>query len=368
MKKIEIFCAGSLPKYQPYMAKLEEVLQQLNVDYQFNCWLRKSTSQAKLDDQASSRVKSLYYNGYEGSKWLVLHYLVWMLKIFFYTLTQFPKDNIAFVSRIDSALPFYLAAKLRNLQYVFLDRDCMHLSYKWPAPLKRLIKYIETKVAAAALKHVIPGQSRNFTHKDNVVIIPNSPHSITLQKAQAIASTLRRDDALTVYINGWLKPTRGIGFIAEAVEKLSQNANIKFIVAGEVASPEGQRLISLSNVNYLGNLDNAQALAYYYISDIILAFYDPSLEINRKAEPNKWFDCLMLNKLFITNSEIETAQIWLEKECCLGIEYNDSDALVTKLQYFAANRHELEKMVNKVAKFTIEPWDTAMRELISQLT
>jgi len=363
---IEIVGIGGALKSQPYFAKLEEVLITQGRDYKYSCWQRANAPDY-FSKEDSSRIQLLYSSGREGSRTLVINYIIWMVILFKHYLLS-PKSTLYIVSRFDAAFPLYLLKSIFPIRYIYLDRDALFMSHRWGKLTQNIIRRIEKRIAIAALYHVVPGQSRNFTKSKNVRVVENSPHTKFMSAAsRSRYFSLCKPSDLTVYVNGWLVETRGLSMILEAAQCLNTTKQpVNFIVAGNIACDAAAKLINLPNVEYFGVLDNVDALALYSRCHLALCFYDPGIEINRNAEPNKWFDCAAWSIPFVTNRGIATAQRWVDASVAFPIAYDDSKELYSLLCDLSVDKSKIAKCAAAFREIPVIPWDVAMTEVINE--
>ena len=96
------------------------------------------------------------------------------------------------------------------------------------------------------------------------------------------------------------------------------------------------------------------------------AFYDPALEINRLAEPNKWFDCAALEIPFFTNPGLFTSAPFEQRQACFLADYGDGAQLARELLRIDADRSLLETRRQGLRQMRYEAWDTAMARVIAE--
>ncbi len=272
-----------------------------------------------------------------------------------------------FCSRLDAAVPCALAAALAGCRYVFLDRDKLSKSYAWPKPARWVIERLESFVGRRAMLHVVPGASRVTTgDADNVRIVRNTPHSDVIAQAWRLRETIpSRQGRLRVLVSGLISPERGATMALHAYEALA-GQDIEFIAAGRLLGADAQRLAEKLGPAYRGIVSNEEALAMLLASDIVLALYDPALEINRLAEPNKWFDCAALQVPFITNRGLETSTPFEELDACFLCDYGDGPALAALLRKLADQPELLQDKREALAAMRFEAWDQAMARIVGE--
>lgn len=366
--KNKIVCIGNGPvmSFTPYMAKLALTLEGMNLRAKFLTWQRLSDKTTATDPSCID-VEVLMFKGRSdtSSASLVMLYLLWMFKLFFFILKS--DDTHYICSRFENCFPIWLASKFRKLNYIYADRDALHSTYNWPKVIKWFIKWLESKISLAAKVHLIPGQSRDFTNGTNVKVVPNLPSTWILETAKDIYKSRGRiteDGILTVYINGWLAPTRGRVHILNALSSAKLKNSVKFIIAGEMQEEHIKSFEKQINVRYLGRLSSEEALSYYYDADVVVSLYDPSIEINTKAEPNKWWDCAVTRTPFITNFGIDTLEQFTDLVEYELIDYTDVHSLETCLLYYAGKNREKNSIITK-DDMSVELWDNQVLDIIN---
>lgn len=347
------------------MNKLIEVFDQQNIRFTFWGWNRGREKKEKMYP-----VKHLWHGGGFSNKSLFLHYPLWIINIFLNSLISLKKNDIVLAVALDVALPVYLASKIKGFKYIFYDPDNFSLTYNLKGIFKKIIDGIERVVARKSIHHILPIESRYEYNDDNIVIFPNFPLDSELKKARKILSgnliedidlsKIKSESRLKIYINGRMVPRRGSEWLARVFEKLDPNKFL-ILVAGDIyCNVLTETLNNLSNVIKFPRLLNFQALSLYYISDLVLAFYDPILPINRKAAPNKWWDCVATNTPFISNSEIETLKPFKEKNACFTVDYNDFDQLFSLLNSLSNDRKKINDIKQELLHFSIQSWEEKM--------
>lgn len=135
----------------------------------------------------------------------------------------------------------------------------------------------------------------------------------------------------TIYCGGWISQTRGIGEICEAASQIN---GIELIIAGFGQAEIYYKKLyeKYKNIHFVGLLSKEDSLIQTHKSDLICAFYDPKIPINRLASPNKLFDAMMCGRPILSNSEaVPVAKVINEEKCGILIPYADIDQIVTAI-------------------------------------
>ena len=361
--KFSLVAVGSKVEAFPYLYKLSTILLGIG-DLEYIYWGRdrhEDTNKIK-----GIKYKRIFHFSPNNKLMLLLGYFVWISSLIYYFLFKADSSRLYFVSRLDTAIAIYIASILRkSYRFVYLDRDAYHMTYRLGI-FRGLIKGIEKHIAGHAVFHFIPGKSRDFTGGENVRVIENTPNKGFYNMALKKSTNLSKDARFTIYVNGWLVDTRGASGILRLAKMLDPN-EYRIIVAGPIECESIKALTDMPVSKYLGQMNNIDSLSYYFVSDVVLSFYDPSIEINRKAEPNKWFDCVFTNTPFIANYGIDTVEIFVEIGLCELVTYNNADALLAKIINMKSRRRVTMYEANQyVEDLGVNFWDDKVIRVIGE--
>lgn len=348
---IVIYPLSSLKK-RTRLAKLAEVATNMGITVTSWCWERLP-GEAKDDLALPLGEKHVLLRGGGWSNPnLKYWYFLWMLRVFWGTLRTRPQKTV-YCLGFESAFPVWVASWLTKTTYIFDDADRFSMIIRLPGPLQTLLRYLERKTSENSMTHIIPGKERyEFTNAKQFVI-KNTPDKETIEKSKHI-TVPRPDPQLVIYVNGWLKATRGISTLIKVAEQLQANTKIHFLVAGSLEDEAAKQFVKLSNVTYLGQVDNATALAGYRSCDLVFTFYDPAIPINKYAESNKWGDALFFGIPVIVNDEVLTADFLRKSNACISVPYHDSTQLTTLLLGFANDTTALSKLRSSITQLRKE--------------
>ena len=277
-------------------------------------------------------------------------YPLWMLRVFLFVLFS-PNRQVFHCLGWETAFPATLASIVRRHKVLFDDADRFSMVLGLRGTLRTLIMALEDWTAARAVLHIIPSQSRYPKSVRTDFVLPNTPTAKDLKLAAAAA--IEKPAQFVVYANGWLPETRGALLIAEAFRRFAEDkADVALLIAGFIPDEIHETVTGMKHVIYRGELPQAEALSLYQISDVLMTLYDPDVEINRYAEPNKWGDALCFGVPFIVNSEVETARNFADAGVAFTIPYGDPDALAALLSDLYAKP---ERLLAAVEKFSDLP-------------
>jgi hypothetical protein len=321
-------------------------------DFEIELWKKKGSKKSEYNEKDISKTY----------KYKSVEYLVWMTDLFFRLLFRRNKKLI-FVSGYESALIVYLISLIRGGEFIYDNPDNFYQSKNLPKSIRNIVLWIDRKIINKAKTTIVPDKSRipGYNIDDNrFIIIKNFPSHHDSKIAKEVG--LKKQHKLVLYTNGWLVPTRGLDMMTDFIMKLEKGLDLQIKITGKKEGL-GESILNSSYVNYIGVVNATTSLAHYYTSDVILTFYDPALEINRKASPNKWGDALITQTVPILNSEIETTSHYFPEGGYFAVNYNDSDALYKLIKSLYNDRTLLENKQQELKQNPIYYWEDQMDKL-----
>lgn len=368
-----IICSAGYMEERVRLNKLKEILLTKKEDFSYWGWLR-GNKYKKINVEYT--INHLWVGGGYANKFLIFHYPVWILLVFLKALYLKKNDHVYAVG-LDVAVPVYLASKIKNFKYIFDNPDNFSLTYNLKGKKKDYVEHIEKIIAKNANYHIIPSEARFPKLFGNEIYIPNFPLESEYLKALQIyndsqkstfnTNDIKNDKRFKIYINGRITPQRGSKWMSKVIDKLDENLFL-IIVAGDINCADLKKILkSKSNTLVYERLPNYEALSIYLMVDIVYAFYDPSIPINVKAEPNKWWDCVKCQVPFVSNSEIETLQIFKEKKACFDIQYNNVDSLLKLMIYIEKNKVVLHTVKENLNKLNSTDWKISIENVLNNL-
>jgi len=296
-----------------------------------------------------------------------LYYLAWMIRVFVALVVRAPRR--VYCLGLETALPAWAASRLRSrISYVFDDADRLVMLWSLPALVEKLIGFLERRVSAVSVAHIVPTLERYDYRTNKLHEIGNTPEREQVEEARRLAGA-RRDDRLQVYVNGWLNNSRGLALIDGAAERLDREGEQKVVfnvAVGRVTGPE-KGFLSRGNVNHLGSLTHTQSLAEYLANDVVLTFYDPAVRVNRYALPNKWGDAVAMGTPIILNEGIRTARVLVASGAAFVVPFDDPVALATLLRTLHSDPDRLASARAAIAGMAdaYVPFDEAIRPVMA---
>lgn len=314
--------------------------------------IEREKEETELDFTIDKKI-ILNGGGYGGSKVKAMYFL-WMFKVFLFSFTIKSKDTV-WALGFESAFPLLFASKMKGYKVYFDDADRFSMLFNFPKVLTKIVQYLEKITSRNVCKHIIPVRERYDFSSKKFQVLQNNPSESEVKQGEEIYKSmqwLQKD--IVININGWLGNGRGMIIALELANNLQEYDSIGFILAGKLDCDAAKELSKRKEVQYLGEVNNATALASYFASDFVFTYYDPKNPINRYAASNKWGDALMTGTGIIVNKEVETAQIFRNENCAISFNYDDVNSLTEKFRLLLNNRDEVNKIKNNIVDLSIK--------------
>ncbi len=137
------------------------------------------------------------------------------------------------------------------------------------------------------------------------------------------------DQALRIAVIGSLHTNRGIGILREALE---QAGPVQLELAGWYTDRASEALGEQAYSRFHGVLGMQDALRLIASCDLVFCFYNPEIENNIHASPNKVYEAVCMGKRCIINSESIISDWVTENGFGYACAYADSAALAAILR------------------------------------
>ena len=265
-----------------------------------------------LDRRTDHRGMSCDYimRGWGYASWsLVFGLPLWCLKLFWFYLLS----NVETIHAVDfdAAFPAALAGLFRKKNVIYDIEDNFELRHAFPRSIKAALQLLSRWVARRSAcilvsdRNRIAGGLEEFQQK--IAVVPNCP----VDRRTDHPRTPEPGKLVVAAFGMHLTSTRGVALLIAAAAKVP---GVTILAAGRLVEPWlEERLRSSPQVQYLGVLPQDETLRLTCDTDLVFAFYDPSIEINRRASSAKWYDAMMAGRPVLSNQEIMNAP-WIEQE------------------------------------------------------
>jgi glycosyltransferase involved in cell wall biosynthesis len=301
--------------------RVEKIVRSLSKKYSIIIfgWDREATHSPWEFVERKIIIKRLKLRAPYGKKQLVLCYPLFWMWVFCNLLIYRPK--IIHSCDLDSLIPSYVFKIIFSVKLVFdsFDRYAMafipygcHALYEFVNTFEEILSRNTDALITVSKERL--STFGEYKPKHSVVIM-NCSEDILDREKRDKSPTDPYDNLVVTYTGGI---ARGRGLLL--LESIIQNLNgIRLILAGRVCDDIINQLLRNPNVQYIGLLKHDEALELQKSADVIPLLYDPAIPINRVANPNKFFEAMMLGVPVITNV---CREIVNTVGCGLVVEYN----------------------------------------------
>jgi len=268
-------------------------------------------------------------------------------------------------------IPAIILKWFKRVPFVFEVRD------QWPEiPIElgiiknrimiRLLLWLEKTIYkhSSAIVALSPGMAdgikKVLKKEKSVTVIPNSC-DVDVFRPDIDGSDIRESHGwsgkLVMLHFGAMGKTNGLDFVIDTAEKLKDNPDIYFILAGDgnrkSVLVERIKRLGLTNIEILNSrpkTELAGLVAACDVSMVVFANY-PVLENN---SANKFFDSLSAGKPVLLNYSGWQRKILEDNNAGFGCDQFDIDKFVDKVLYFHSHRDRLQQMGQNARRVAVE--------------
>lgn len=271
-------------------------------------------------------------------------------------------------------IPAIILKLLKRVPFVFEVRD------QWPEiPIElriiqnkimiKLLLWLEKIIykQSAAIVALSPGTAERvrkvLTEETPITVIPNSS-DIDVFRPDVDGSAVRKthgwDGNLVLLHFGAMGRANGLNFIIDAAQRLTSNADIRFVLAGDGSEKqillERAKHLGLRNIEILDSMSKlvlSKFVAACDVAMVIIANY-PILENN---SANKFFDSLSAGKPVLLNYSGWQKKILEDNTAGFGCDLGNLDEFVEKVLYLNSHRKMVEQMGQNARRVALEKFD-----------
>ena len=198
--------------------------------------------------------------------------------------------------------------------------------------------------------------------QSKVKIVRNTPSNATYEKPKNFLN-----NSVNLFYGGWLDFGRGIKEMVELTKKIP---NSKLTLAGEGSEEVLEYIKNQENIEYLGLINNKDALMLTKDSHFVIGIYNPKNLINRYAASNKVAEALAIGRPIIINKEMEITKIFSESSAAVIAEFGDTDSWAKQIVKFQHDYEEYLKASLSARDVYNEhyKWSEARKTLIKVLS
>lgn len=253
---------------------------------QWGCW---GTTQPEY---VSANV--LDYRPKVGFLSFVYSYPIFMVACFFFALRRLRIGDIVVCIDLETALPGWLAARLRGAQVHFDIADPFDMAK--PVPCKPLFRWLEKCVAAASDLVTVPHASRLTLYGVellNARVVENVPTLSSIRSKREFLKTQDDDALMTIGYFGTLESHRGL---EDLVVLVGANASIRLKIGGRgpLSAWITQAADLCARIKYVGSYVVSDLPDLVADVDVYCSLYYQTKPLHQYAAPNKFFEHMAL--------------------------------------------------------------------------
>ena len=297
-------------------------------EVEFLMWDRTG-SRPKIEYIEGCKVYNFRFKPLNLKMWgLLPGYSFWW---FYVTLFLLRKNvDIYHVEALYNIIPIIPIKIVRRKKMVYDLIDFAADSFNWHRLIRMFFAWLENfclKFADGVIVVDIRKQQLKMSNVKKLAVVTNCPADL-IDKLEP----QKTQDEFVIYYGGWISETRGLKHVCEAIQDID---GVKLIVAG--FGPDEVKLRPVfdaqSNVEFIGLISDVESLEWTSRADVIFAFYDPKIRINRLASPAKLYDAMMCGTPILVNSEALPVTETVKKEGCgLVVPYNNIQGIRSAIE------------------------------------
>lgn len=273
--------------------------------------------------------------------------------------------SIIHATDFDTVIPAFIFSKIRKVPFFYTIYD--YYSANIPQDrkfLRHLISKMENFFIHRADCLFIVDENRleqfNGCKIKDLAVIYNSPIDVTPDHGA-------RTTNFSLFYAGALLKSRGIGFLIDLAKEMP---DVDFIFAG--SGPEEKNISNVlkkhSNIQFLGQIPYPNVIQSSQKADMLIALYDPQIENNRYASPNKLFEAMMLAKPIIASNSSSIKKIIDSERCGVIVDYGNINQLRDAI-LMLSNSPDLCKSLGQNGRIAYErkySWDIMKQRILKK--
>jgi len=177
---------------------------------------------------------------------------------------------------------------------------------------------------------------KSVRHSSKVLVVRNLPDHDYYDE---IERPTKDSSRLVINYSGYLSLIRGARMLSQVAKDISQ---VRVDVVGETRDVQVKNLLSdHTNIRLIERVSHHRSLELMIASDLVSLLYDPTVENNRVAAPNKFYEAMMLGLPCLTCHGTPMAEIVERYKCGYIVDYDDVDNLRKVCEELLADRKDL---------------------------
>lgn len=277
------------------------------------------------------------------------------------------KADVYHAHDLNTALPAYIAARLRRARYIYDAHEISTDRVGWKN--KRLWKFIEKRIIRNADGFITTNTSRaDFFKKEygihQVTVVRNVPEYRECRESKRIRSQLGIASQVSVLLyQGGLQPDRGLEMMVDVMRDIP-DAVMVFIGEGKLRSALEEKIARLhleNRVKLLGRVPMEELLSYTASATIGLQLLRNTCLNHYTACSNKLYEYLMAELPVVASDFPELRKVVVDEGVGLVVNPDDRDAVVNSI-YKLLNDEMLYNKCRKNARQAKRKYQWSLEE------
>lgn len=277
------------------------------------------------------------------------------------------KNDYDIIHACDFDTAFFSQSVAKGKKFVF---DVFDFLYGDPQTLfQKMVNKAQKRIINRADATIICTEERKRqiggAKPKRLTVIHNTPIKY-LQKGKTSLHFQSDSERTKVVYVGILARTR---LLLEMGDVISQNKDVELHIAGfgMYESNFEELAEKHDNIFYYGRIPYDQTIELESKCDIMTAIYDPSVENNRFAAPNKFYESLMLGKPLLMVEGTGMSNVVAQNDIGEIIQF-DKDSFRIGLQNLIDRRNEWGRMSSRMKELYDKQYNwSIMRERLASL-
>lgn len=238
------------------------------------------------------------------------------------------RPDVVHFCDVFSAIPALATKLLAGSSLIFDVRDNIRFSVRHRSAIAAEVLGLLEHVAAR-LSDVVIAVSEPLAEElpraagARIVVLPNAP-----ARDAALPGSFSEGGRLVVNLAGFVSHRRNLAAWLEVRRRVP---NVELDLYGNVADEETRALLRGESLECVESVPHQESLRRMASADVVSLMYDPSIEINRFAAPNKLYEAMMLGKPIVCARGMRMEEELREAGCGVSVPYGDPTALAEAL-------------------------------------
>lgn len=274
-------------------------------------------------------------------------------------------SEIDIIHACDFDTAFFSQSRARGKVFIY---DIFDFLYGEPKSLlQRAVRKAQIQIINRADATIICSEERRKQIEDanpkRLAVIHNTPFRELQSKDSGLAFQSSSDRIKIAYV-GILADERLLTAIGRCISR-AEDVELHIAGFGPLESYFTALSSAYDNIYYYGRIPYTQTLALEKRCDIMTAIYDPAIENNRRAAPNKFYESLMLGKPVIMTRGTGMSHIVEEYDIGELIDFSE-EGFEAGLRRLIARKAEWPAISARMQRIydTKYSWDEMKKRLV----